>query len=333
MQDIVTIKDIAAKAGVAVSTVSRVINNLDRVSPKTKEKVLKAIDELGYVRNDFAASIKTGATKFIVTIVPDIVNEFYISVIRGVEKVARVRGYRTIFYTVDDGKGMHSGVLEESLERVVDGIILIQSIHNKIEAEKIGKPVVLIDREEPASDMHSVTVDNYRGACLLTQEIIDNGHSRIAFIIGDSTFNVMVERMRGFRDTLSANHIEIPDEYICIGDWQQETGEYYLEKLLELPEPPTAVFAGNNQIGFGCLKYMMDHGIVAGKDLSLAEFDDSIMAQYLEGGITCISSPMEEMGQAGARLLIDLIEHGGSANKKVMLDTKLIRRNSLAKLD
>lgn len=334
MSGIVTIKDVALHAGVAVSTVSRVINNMDRVSPDTREMVMMAVEELGYVRNNLAASIKTGSTHFIVTIVPDIINEFYTAVIRGVEEVARAKGYYTLVYAANEEKPARTNVFSEEFCYIVDGVIVVPSTVDETIIRGLHKPMVTIDRELPGYDGCSVTVDNYKGACLLTQELIDYGHRKIAFVTGNSKFNVTGDRMHGFLDTLLKNHIPVRKKYICLGDWYQEAGYAYAERLMRYDDPPTAIFAGNNQICIGCAKYLLSQGLEIGKDISLVEFDDSEVAQFLGAGITSLNRPTFEMGRIGAKMLFSMLEHGESAvsKRKIQLDVELIRRKSVSSI-
>lgn len=334
MQEIVTIKDVAHHAGVAVSTVSRVINNLDRVSPETRERVLAAIEELGYIRNDIAASIKTGTTKFIVTVVPDIINEFYTAVIRGVEEIARPKGYYTLVYAVNEYHSDGTDVFDERFSRMVDGMILVPPINGVNVCRNFNKPVVLIDRIAADTDGYSVTIDNYRGSQLLMEELIQNHHEKIAFIYGVGDFNVASDRLQAYRDTLSENKLPIREEYICRGDWYHQDGYRFAAQLMALDDPPTAIFAANNQIGHGCAAYLLEHGYKIGTDISLVAFDDSILAPYLGPGITSIDRPTFEMGRIGAEILLALLngQEQDLPQKTIKLDVQLIRRNSVVRL-
>lgn len=331
MQESVTIKDVAAYAGVAVSTVSRVMNNRDRVSPKTREAVKNAIEELGYVRNNLAASIRGGNTHFIVTVVPDIINEFYSAVIRGVEVVSKRHGYHTLVCAVNDIENGIAEVFDSELQAIVDGIVMVPSVEKDMLCQ-IGKPLVVIDRLLPERTEYSVELDNYRGACRLTQELIDNGHKKIAVITGKSDFNVFLDRMRGYQDTMEKNGIKIREEYICVGDWYQETGQRFTRQLLEMSDPPTAIFSFNNQICLGSAKFMLSHGYQIGKDISLVEFDDWLVAEYLGPGITSIRGAVEQMGEIGAEMLFSLLNHKQVKEKNKVLDVELVRRGSVAKL-
>lgn len=330
-----TIKDVADYAHVAVSTVSRVINNKDRVSPETRKAVLEAIEKLGYIRNNIAASMKTGETRFIVAVVPDIRNEFYTSVIRGIEAIASTRGYYTLVYTTGEAYSKEQAVFKGEFSHMVDGIILTPSKPDYALYKKSGKPTVIIDREIPDSDMYSVCVDNYKGAVLLMEELLKFGHKKIAIISGPLVFNIGIDRMKGYIDMLERHNIPIRQEYICTGDWFEEDGYRQTEKLLQLEEPPTAIFAGNNLICIGCAECLCDRGLVIGKDISLVGFDDSVVARYLRPGITGIRRATNEMGEIGAEMLLALLSGRPEdiPQKKRVLDVEIVRRNSIAKIE
>ena len=311
----VTIKDVADYAHVAVSTVSRVINNMDRVSPETRKAVNDAIEELGYVRNNLAASIKTGKSHFIVAVVPDIRNEFYTSVIRGVESVASKEGYYTLVYTTAEAVRREQNVFDGEFSQIVDGIILTPSQTDDLMYKKSGKPIVIVDREIPGSDMYSVCVDNYKGITLLMEELISNGHRKIAIVSGPLMFNIGIDRMNGYIDTMKRYHLT--------------------SQLLQLKDPPTAILATNNLLCIGCAECLCDRGMVIGKDISLVGFDDSVMAKYLGPGITCVRRATNEMGEIGAKMLLALLnkqkEH--FPQRKVVLDVELVKRGSVVKLE
>ena len=333
MQTNATIKDVAERAGVAVSTVSRVINNLDRVSPETREKVNRAISELGYIRNEMAASIKTGTTRFILTVVPDIINEFYTAVIRGVEARARENGYFTLVYAINE---VHSAAelreFGDKLSSLVDGVVWVPSMKKKELDWLAKKPFVQVDRMIPGSKGYSVVVDNYGGACMAMEELVEQGHRKIAYISGKGEFNVDVERFRGYQDVLRQHGIQIREEYICQENWYQETGYTCTEQLLKLKDPPTAIFSGNNQICIGSAEYMIEQGLTIGKDISLVEFDDSLVAKYLGPGITSVEHPTYEMGYMAAKMLIRLLDGGVLEKKNIQMDVRLIKRNSVARV-
>lgn len=331
----VTIKDVADHAHVAVSTVSRVINNMDRVSPETRKAVNDAIEELGYVRNNLAASIKTGKSHFIVTVVPDIRNEFYTAVIRGVESVASKEGYYTLVYTTAEAVSKEQNVFDGEFSQIVDGIILTPSQTDDLMYKKSGKPIVIVDREIPGSDMYSVCVDNYKGITLLMEELIRCGHKKIAVISGPLIFNIGIDRMNAYIDTMKKYNLPVPEEYVCTGEWFEEDGYRLTEQLLKLEDPPTAILATNNLLCIGCAECLCDMGMEIGKDISLVGFDDSVIARYLGPGITCVSRATNEMGEIGAQMLLSLINQQQQSlpERKVILDVELIKRGSVVKIE
>lgn len=330
-----TIKDVADYANVAVSTVSRVINNKDRVSPETRKAVNDAIEALGYVRNNFAASIKTGETRFIVVVVPDIRNEFYTAVIRGVESVASQRGYYTLVYTTEELYEKEQAVFEGELSHIVDGIILTPSQANYELYEKCTKPMVMIDREIPGSHLYSVCVNNYKGAELLVEELVQYGHKKIAIVSGPLVFNIGIDRFNAYKDVLVGHNLPVKPEYIRTGDWFEEDGYRLTEQLLELQDPPTAIFASNNLLCIGCAECLCDKGLEIGKDISLVGFDDSVIARYFGSGITGIRRATSEMGKIGAEMLLSILNKHSEEipQKKIVLDVEIIRRKSIVRLE
>lgn len=328
-----TIKDVADYANVAVSTVSRVINHKNRVSPETRKKVWNAIEALGYVKNNIAASMKTGETHFIVIVVPDIRNEFYTAVVRGVESVASNQGYYTLVYTTNEIYEKEQAVFNGEFSHLVDGIILVPA-RPDYSLYKDKKPTVIIDREIPGCEMYSVCVDNYRGIVLLVEELIRYGHKKIAFISGPLVFNIGIDRYNAYEDTLRKHKIPIKDEYVKIGEWFEEDGYSMTNQLLNLADPPTAIIAGNNLTCIGSLECLCDKGFNIGQDISLVGFDDSLVARYFSPEITCVRRATNEMGEIGAQVLLKLLnnKHNEIKEKKTILTVELVRRGSVAKL-
>lgn len=328
----ITIKDVANHANVAISTVSRVINDMDRVSDKTRDRVNASIAELGYVRNDLAAAIKTGSANFIVVIVPDLVNEFYTSVIRGVEQVASAHGYRTLVSSAGNRDNRTADVLDDELYALVDGIIVVPSDSYNVEELGFDKPFVVVDRIRPQNNCYSVSLDNYKGARELVEYLINKGHERISFISGYSPYTVLSDRIRGYVDTLENHGLEVNDDYLCLNDWHRHTGYEMTEKLMQLKTPPTAIFAGNNRICIGCADYFYEHGIEIGKDISLVQFDDFELSQYIGNGITCISHPTFEMGSKATEMLLRLLGNPAKPlyERNVIMPVQLITRGSVA---
>ncbi len=331
---VVTIKDVSEHAGVAISTVSRVLNGLDRVSDETRIKVEKAVEELGYVKNSLAASMKTGKSRIIVVVVPDIINEYYTAVVRGVEEIASQEDYYTMLFSSRDSHRREEKLFSGELGRAIDGAIIIPAYDELDYYRNISKPVVIIDRYVSGSDMHAVVIDNHKASYLLTEELILAGHRNIAIISGAQEFNIGIDRVKGYRDALKNYGIEVRPENEMIGNWYQEHGYRSTLELLEREDPPSAIFAANNLLCIGCIKAIREKGITIGKDISLTGFDDSEVAQLLEPDITVVRQETATMGKIGMMKLLDIINRNEKTvyPKKVVLDVELIRRHSVGKI-
>lgn len=331
--NMITIKDVAKRAGVAISTVSRVLNDQDRVSQETRDKVKKAADELGYVKNSIAASMKTGSTKLIVVAVPDLINEYYTDVIRGVEQTAVKHGYYTIVFTTQESPEKEKELFEGKFGKIIDGAVIVPAHPDVDFLRKINKPVVVVDRYVPGCHLDAVMINNYKGARMLMQNLLDHGHRRIAIVNGPENFNVGKERGEAYRDALSENGIEISEEYIKSTTWYSEAGYEAMQELMDLEQPPTAVFAANNLLCIGCAEAAFNRGMKLGQDISLVGFDDSAFAEYIQPGITVVRRATSRMGVIGAEKLLDKLQNSRSPKykeRKVLLDVELIERGSVA---
>ena len=330
----VTIKDVAAAAGVAVSTVSRVLNNLDRVSDETREKVKRVADEMGFVRNTLAASVKTGRSNMIMVIVPDIINEYYTAVIQGVEEVAVKQGYFTLVFASNEMIKKEHEFFNGKFGKIVDGVIMIPAHEDLTFIKQYAKPIVIVDRYVSGSNTEAVIIDNLAGARELTEELVSNGHKDIAILIGSEMFNIGKDRMHGYEQVMQEHGLPVRPEYIKRCTWYAETGYESTKELLALPNPPTAIFFSINLLCIGCMEAIAESGLRIGEDISLVGFDDSLMARYMGNGVTVVQRATVEMGRLAAQKLIDRMngEACSEDERKVVLPVNLVRRNSVKKL-
>lgn len=329
----ITIKEVADLAGVSISTVSRVLNDLDRVSDETRIKVKDAAETLGYIRNGLAASIKTGLTKLIVVVVPDIINEYYTSVIQGVEEVAVNRGYYTLVFSTGDSLTKEQELLNGKFGKMVDGAVVIPAHDNMEFFREFEKPVVIVDRYIPGSKMDAVVIDNFKGSYILTRELLEAGHKDISILIGPQTFNIGQERLNGFYSAMEEYHVEVLADYRKDCTWYEESGYENTMELLSMDRPPTAIFAANNLLCLGAMEAISDKGLIIGKDISLVGFDDNILAKYMPPGVTVVRRATIEMGRLGAEKLIDRLQGKKSReSRKIVMGVELIRRGSVVNL-
>lgn len=327
----ITIRDVSERAGVAISTVSKVLNDGDRVSDKTREKVRIAAEELGYVRNRLAASMKTGSSKLVVVVVPDIINEYYTAVVRGVEDVSIKSGYFTLLFSTDDSHNKEKELFSGEFGRIIDGAIIIPAYDNLAYYRNLEKPVVIVDRDVAGSNMHAVVIDNFKGGYLLAEELLRAGHRNIGYVTGSMEFNVGQDRLNGFREALKTYGVQENPENVFIDNWYAKYGYECTKAMLGQNNPPTAIIAANNLLCIGCAQAIHDMGLGVGREVSLVGFDDSAVAELVDGGITVVRRATVEMGRIGMEKLLDIIE-GRSARypRKAVLDVELVRRRSVA---
>lgn len=330
----VTIKEVAERAGVAISTVSRVLNDLDRVSCETRDKVQKAAEELGFVKNSLAASLKTGNTRMIVVIVPDIINDYYTSVIQGVEEIASTRGYYTLIFATNELPQKEKDMFKGNFGKIIDGAVLIPAQTDMSFYKRVKKPIVIVDRCVEESNLPAIVVDNCKGAYLATEELLIAGHKDIAIIIGPEEFNIGRERLQGFYGALRDYGVKPQSRYTMRSTWYQSSGYEQTVKLMKMEEPPTAIFATNNLLCLGCIEALTDLNIKIGKDISLIGFDDTLLAKEIEPGISVIKRATTEMGRLAAEKLFDILENHvqDQASNKITMDVSLIRRGSIVRL-
>lgn len=307
----VTRNDVARKAGVSTATVSYVINSGPRpVSAETRERVLAAIQELGYQPNAVARNLRMQRTSLLGLIMPDTRNPYFADVARGIEQVAFENGYTVML--------CHSGYdLMRELQYVdmlhiqrVAGVIWVPATEHFDPYHKLMEydvPTVVVDRLVPNVQSLAVLADNFRGGYLATEHLIQLGHRRIAFISRPVDLTHSQERMRGYLTALADHGIPAQPEWVARGGFRMEDGYQAVESLLRLQEPPTALFAYNDTMALGALRALYDHGLSVPRDFSLVGFDDIGPAAFSYPSLTTVYMPKIEMGQRGAELLLAFI--------------------------
>jgi LacI family transcriptional regulator len=334
MEKEITIKDVAKKANVSISTVSRVLNGLDRVSKKTRNHVLEVIEQLNYTPNNVAVSMVKKKSKMIAVMVPDIINPFYTAVIQGAEEIAKSHGYLPFVYATNDNPSEEIEFLNTILSKGIDGIIAISSFQDYRFFQKLSKPVVIVDRFIERCGMDAVVIDNYGGAYQAISHLIENGHKDIAIIIGPKDFNIGQERFKGYQDALKDYQITIRTEYVKQVRWYEKDGYHSTFELLELDQPPTAIFASNNMLCRGVIRALQDRNETIGDHISLIGFDDNELATFNRPNVSVIDRPTYEMGIQATKILLERMKENEKSGipKKILLGTQLISRGSVKNL-
>jgi LacI family transcriptional regulator/LacI family repressor for deo operon, udp, cdd, tsx, nupC, and nupG len=328
-----SLTDVARLADVSIATVSRVINNSDKVVPETRRIVEKAMEELGYHPNRVARRLRQrgGKRHLLGLIIPDIQNPFFAELARGVEDVAYANQFAVMLCNSDENLRKEEFYIDVLRSESVDGIVL-PPIHERdpvvYKLIKDGMPVVTVDRSLSQCTTDKVEVDNRRGALEAVEYLIKLGHRRIGLIAGRLNVSTSRERRQGFLDAMAAHKLPVTDAYVCGGDFKQASGRAMADQLLDLPEPPTALFVLNNLMTVGALEAVHRRKLRIPADIAVIGFDDLPWAEALDPPLTVVRQPAYEVGQAAADLLLKRLQDPNRAETHLMLLPKLIIRSS-----
>ena len=333
----VTIKDIAKQAGVSSATVSYVLNNTQYITPETKKRVLKAVQELHYVPNATARSLRAKRSKTIGLIISDIRNPFYPDLAKGCEDIAYANDYDVlIFNTNEDKERMQKAILKLKQERV-DGIIIACAVDSdKAIIEDLVKnnyPVVLAHRKIEGLQVNYIVADQFNAVVEASHYLLSLGHKKIAFVMGIDGSSVNSERLKGYQMVMQENHLDINPGWIIQGNGTyQNSYDIMLDLWKNMPkaEQPTAVLARNDISALGIMDAALDMGMKLPDDLAIIGFDDLFLSESRGIQLTTVRIPRYELGQISTRILIDIIEKGKYLNnpQESILPTKLIIRKT-----
>ncbi|MFB5662532.1 LacI family DNA-binding transcriptional regulator [Alteribacillus sp. HJP-4] len=330
----VTIKDVARRANVAVSTASYALNGINKVSKSTKEKVILAAQELNYQKNGFASDLKKSGTrtKTIALILSDLSGPFYSELIRGVQDVAMEHGYDLLACSSMGGE--NSTAAKFLTERRADGcIVLAHNITDEMlhGASSEHYPVVVLDRKLDNKSLVHVEVDNKKGGYNATEYLIKQGHSKIAYVSGPADSYDNQVRFEGYREALEANQIDYETKWAVSGNFTREGGILAANILSAQEERPTAVFFANDEMALGGLEAFQRKGFRVPEDISIIGFDDILEAQYVSPKLTTIRQPKYEMGALATHMVFQIISQE-EVSRTYKLHTDLIVRDSAKQL-
>ena len=328
-----TIIDVAKEAGVSYSTVSRVLNDKSYVKPETREKVLEAMDRLGYQVNLQARSLAGGTSKVIGLLVVDLATQYMGQVIHGIDDVLAANQYELMLYTTHRQKSKESIYVNMMARGLADGLLIVLPRDPEAYLAKLRErdfPFVLIDQLSQNQSDLSVTAANRLGGYEATKHLIDLGHKRIAIVTGWMDMISSRDRLEGYKSALANYNIPLDDNLIFEGDFNQTKGYEGAQYLLDLPSPPTAIFASNDVAAIGVMNGATSRGLSVPDDLSVIGFDDVPIAKVLTPKLTTIRQPLQEMGSVATQLLLDLIDKTKNTPESVILPIELIIRESTA---
>ncbi|SDX38742.1 LacI family DNA-binding transcriptional regulator [Paenibacillus sp. CF384] len=336
----VTIYDIAAQANVSAMTVSRVINNTGKISEKTRLKVKKVMDELGYVPNQMARSLVLQQTRILFLLITDIMNPFYTTLARGAEDAARKHGYRLLFGNSDESMDKEGDYINTILTTRVDGALLAPtgdpSLPHLEQLRKHNVPFVLLDREVPGIACDIVLGDSRDGARSLVEHLVEQGHRRIALVNGSPSISSARLRLQGFQEAIKLN-----DLTLRVGDIHETTFGPHLDveamgqwiDSMAGESMPTAIMAGNNVLAVVLIRLLRARGLRIPEDISVVCFDDFGLNSEIDPFITVAAQQAYQFGFLGMQMLVERIQERSSTPpwKRVMLPAELIVRRSVKK--
>ncbi len=334
---VVTIKDVAKKANVAPSTVSRVIADSSRISEKTKKRVRKIMDELGYHPNMNARSLANQTTQAIGLVMPSSAgkafqNPFFPEVIRGISSFSHIKGYSLYMSTGETEQEIYEGVVKMVQGRRVDGIVLSYSrIDDPVIQYLIEQqfPFVLIGKpHQSTEEVTYIDNDNYLAGRELTEYFISLGHKRLAFIGGSPDLMVTKERLAGFKEALKLADLPMSDDYIVYMEFLREGGERAVEQLLSLEQPPSAIIVTDDLMALGVLSALAEKGYVVPDRISVASFNNVIFSEISCPPLTSVDVRIFQLGYEAAKSLVEKIESPELPPKSIIVPYKIVKRQS-----
>jgi LacI family transcriptional regulator len=325
-----TIRDVAAAAGVSVATVSKVINDRYGVAAGTVERVRAVIAELGYESSLIARSLRNQRTNVIGILVADI-EPFSAELLKGAAKAIRGSGYELVVYSAG-GEAAHAvGWENRYLSRLsgtlIDGAVIVTPT---VLAPSYGAPVVAVDPHTGGEDVPTVDSDNRRGAELATEHLLALGHRRIAFLAGRADLESARLREDGFRAAMAAAGVPVDPELVQAGEYDEPVSAAAAQRLLTLPEPPTAVFAANDVSAIAAMDVALTLGMHVPRDLSVVGFDNVPESTLTRPALTTVEQPIQLMGQRAIEMLVQLLAGAEPAAHQVRLPTRLVVRDTCA---
>ncbi|MBB1199295.1 DNA-binding transcriptional regulator CytR [Enterobacteriaceae bacterium 89] len=329
-----TMKDVAQKANVSTATVSRALMNPDKVSQSTRNKVEKAALDVGYFPQAMGRNSRRNESRTILVIVPDICDPFFSEIIRGIEVTAAAQGYLVLIGDCAHQNQQEKTFIDLIITKQIDGMLLLGSrlpFDASIEEQRNLPPMVMANEFAPELELPTVHIDNLTAAFNAVNYLHELGHQRIGCIAGPEEMPLCHYRLQGYVQALRRSGITVDPHYIARGDFTYEAGANALEQLLELPEPPTAVFCHSDIMALGALSLAKRRGLKIPDDLSIIGFDNISLSEFCDPPLTTVSQPRFDIGREAMLLLLDQLSGQNVSSGSRLLDCELVLRGSTAK--
>ncbi len=327
----VTLHELARAAGVSVATASRALTGSSHpVNEATKQRILTLAETMGYKPNLIARGLRTERTATVGIIVDSIVSPFTPLIIRGIQDYLQEYHYFSVIINTDRDPAFESRAIDDLIGRSIDGVVHVESRMRGANAvlDLASKPYVFVHRLFSRDDRNSVSVDDNYGACLAVDHLAQLGHRRIAYIGGPGGWDASANRLAGYKDALAKWDLEYSADLVREGNWELQSGFASARYFLRETQRPTAIFAANDLMALGAIYASQDAGLHVPDDVAVVGYDDREIAALSRPTITTVTLPCYSMGQASARLLLDLLNKNTESSPAVVIRGTLIVRES-----
>ena len=341
----ITIKDIAKRCGVGISTVSRAINNHPDINPATREMIMQVIGETGFIPNNSARNLKRTDAKCIAVLVKGIANPFFGSMIKIIEEETQQNRYALVLRHVEAYEDEVDVALELAKEKRLRGIVFLggQFTHSEEKINKLNIPFIFstigIDSSDSIgkAEFSSIAVDDRLESRKMTEYLLDLGHRNIAFITEGPEEAIGRKRIEGYREAFVNRSVPVQEQLICyvqdeMDHFSMENGYITAKKLLETGEIVTAVYAASDSLAIGVCRAVLEAGLRIPEDISVAGYDGIDLGEYYNPKLTTIKQPVEEMARKTICLLLDIIA-GREEHQQIIFPAELVVRESTGRCE
>ena len=330
------IADVAKEAGVSVSTAARVLSGRGYAAEETRRLVLEAADDLGYVPNQIARSLRTRQTKMVGLLIGDVENSFYSVIAKNVESVAKDAGYHVVLCNSDDDPEIEREYLKLLEAMRVDALVVTPTSKNRRYLARLldkGLVIVQVDRRVDGLAADAILVDNESGAASAVSHLIEAGHSQIGILTGELAVPTARQRLAGYERALKEHGLPIREELVKTGSFHREHAIEDATDLIRARPAPTAIFAANNILAEASLIALGQHGLRVPRDVSIVAFDDVQWMSMVEPSMTAVRQPIADMARSAAELVLRRLREGREGlPSTIVFRTQLVERNSVGPL-
>lgn len=333
----ITIYDISRALNISASTVSRGLNNNPQVRKEVRRKIIQAANEMGYQPNKFASSLRLKRTRSLGVVIPRIDSHFMSTVISGMEKVAKQKGYQLLISQSEESVSLEAENIQALFNSRVDGFLVSLSGETKnldhfAHVFRKDIPILFFDRVFCQSNCICVVIDNFKAAYDATQHLIDQGCRRIAAVTGSLNRNVYNDRLRGFKQALSDNSVPIYDDLLIASNLGDSSGELIVKELMKSEAMPDGIFTANDNSAVSTICELKKAGYRIPDDIAVVGFNDDPISKVVEPNLTTVHYPGREMGEIAAASMIRILEGIKYENvSTIILNSELIVRQSSVK--